>query len=211
VSAKYHPGEIEVQERAGVRPMAERVGNSIRPTIPPAAREFLEEQLMVVVCSVGADGRVWASLLVGEPGFMQALDERTVWLAVTPLPGDPLTEDLEEAGARVGMLVIDLATRGHLRLNSEADRHTDGIYVRTRQIYANCPKYIQLREPLTSGAEPGLQDGHAVRSRGLTDEQRHFISNADTFFIASAHPEGGAEDSHRGGNPGFFEGALGGG
>jgi predicted pyridoxine 5'-phosphate oxidase superfamily flavin-nucleotide-binding protein len=42
VSAKYYLGEIEVQERAGVRPMAERVGNSIRPTIPPAAREFLE-------------------------------------------------------------------------------------------------------------------------------------------------------------------------
>jgi predicted pyridoxine 5'-phosphate oxidase superfamily flavin-nucleotide-binding protein len=57
VSAKYHPGEIEVQERAGVRSMAERVGNSIHPTIPPAAREFLEEQSLVVVGSVGADGR----------------------------------------------------------------------------------------------------------------------------------------------------------
>jgi len=58
VSTKYHPGEIEVQERAGVRSMAERIGNSIRPTIPPAAREFLGEQPMVVVGSVGADGRV---------------------------------------------------------------------------------------------------------------------------------------------------------
>ncbi len=37
VSAKYHPGEIEIQERAGVRSMAERVGNSIHPTIPPAS------------------------------------------------------------------------------------------------------------------------------------------------------------------------------
>ena len=42
VSAKYHPGEIEVQEQAGVLSMAERVGNSIRLTIPPAARESLE-------------------------------------------------------------------------------------------------------------------------------------------------------------------------
>ena len=68
MSAKYHPGEIEVQERAGVRSMAERVGNSIHPTIPPAAREFLEEQLMVVVGSVDADGRVWASLLGKRDG-----------------------------------------------------------------------------------------------------------------------------------------------
>ncbi len=43
--------------------MAKRVGNIIRPTIPPAAREFLEEQPMVVVGSVSADSRVWASLL----------------------------------------------------------------------------------------------------------------------------------------------------
>jgi hypothetical protein len=89
VSAKYHPGEIEVQERAGVRSMAERVGNSIHPTIPPAAREFLEEQPIIVVGSVGADGRVWASLLAGEPGFVRALDERTVRIAATPFPGDP--------------------------------------------------------------------------------------------------------------------------
>ncbi len=58
MSAKYHPGEIEVQERAGVRAMAERVGNSIHPTIPPTAREFLREQPMIVVGFVGADGRV---------------------------------------------------------------------------------------------------------------------------------------------------------
>jgi predicted pyridoxine 5'-phosphate oxidase superfamily flavin-nucleotide-binding protein len=58
VNAKYHPREIEVQERAGARPMAERVGNSIRSTIPQAAREFLEEQLMAVVGSVDADRRV---------------------------------------------------------------------------------------------------------------------------------------------------------
>jgi predicted pyridoxine 5'-phosphate oxidase superfamily flavin-nucleotide-binding protein len=61
-----------------VRPMAERVGNSIHSTILQAAREFLEEQLMVVVGSVDADGRVWASLLVGEPGFVRVLDELTV-------------------------------------------------------------------------------------------------------------------------------------
>jgi predicted pyridoxine 5'-phosphate oxidase superfamily flavin-nucleotide-binding protein len=35
------------------------------------------------------------------------------------------------------------------------------------------------------------------------DEQRRLVSGADTFFIASAHPEGGVDASHRGGNPGF--------
>ena len=203
MSANYHPGEIEVQERAGVRSMAERVSNSIHPTIPPAAREFLEEP-MVVVGSVGADGRVWASLLAGEPGFVRALDERTVRINATPLPDDPLAEALQGAGTQVGLLAIDLATRRRLRLNGEAERRPDGrIHVRARQVYANCPKYIQAREPETGRAEPDSQDGHTLRSRGLTDEQRRLISDADTFFIASAHPEGGADASHRGGNPGF--------
>ena len=195
-----------MQERAGVRSMAERVGHSIHPTIRQAARGFLEEQLMVVVGSVGADGRVWASLLVGEPGFVRALDERTVRIDATPFPGDPLAEALQGAGTKVGLIAIEFATRRRLRLNGEAESRPDGsIYVRARQVYANCPKYIQVREPETSRAtEPSLQDGYTLRSRGLTDEQRRLISCADTFFIASVHPEGGADTSHRGGNPGFI-------
>ena len=42
-----------MQERAGVRSMAERVGNSIHPIILSTTREFSEERLMIVVGSVG--------------------------------------------------------------------------------------------------------------------------------------------------------------
>jgi predicted pyridoxine 5'-phosphate oxidase superfamily flavin-nucleotide-binding protein len=171
VSAKYHPGEIEVQKRAGVRPMAERVGNSIHSTIPHAAREFLEEQLMVVVGSVDADGRVWASLLVSEPGFVRVLDERTVRIDATPLPGDPLEEVLQGAGAKVSELAIDLPTRRRLRLSSEAERRPDGIYVRSCQVYANCPKYIQIRVPRTSGGrrlEDHVRSDSNLHSRPLS-------------------------------------------
>jgi predicted pyridoxine 5'-phosphate oxidase superfamily flavin-nucleotide-binding protein len=41
-----------------------------------------------------------------------------------------------------------------------------------------------------------------VTSR-LDARQRAWIGNADTLFIASFHPEGGADASHRGGFPGF--------
>ncbi len=134
MSAKYHPGEIEVQKRVGVHPMAERVDNSIHSTIPQAAREFLEEQLMVVVGSVDANGRVWASLLVDEPSFVRVLDERTVRIDARPLPGDPLEEVLQGAGTKVGVLAIDLATRRRLRLSSAAEWRPDGIYVRSCQV-----------------------------------------------------------------------------
>jgi len=204
MTSKYHPGEIEVQERAGVRGMAERVGNIIRPAIPPAARAFLAEQPMVVVGSIGADGRVWASALAGQPGFARALDERTVEIAAEPMPDDPLAENLAAgAGAAVGMIAIDLATRRRMRLNGKAERRPGGIHVRAEQVYANCPKYIQARDLETVDHGPGAGRRNVRRAGALTDEQRRSISRADTFFVASAHPTGGADASHRGGQPGF--------
>ncbi len=125
---------------------------------------------MIVVGAVDADGRVWASLLVGEPGFVLALDERTVRIDATPFPGDPLAEALQGAGKRVGVLAIDLAARRRLRLNDEAERRPDGIYLRTHQVYVNCPKYIQAREPEIGGAASESPDGYALRSRGLTPD-----------------------------------------
>ena len=66
----YHPGELSVQERAGVREMAARIGRSIGSTIPPAAWNFLRSQPLVVVGNVDASQRVWASLLTCVPGFL---------------------------------------------------------------------------------------------------------------------------------------------
>ena len=37
----------------------------------------------------------------------------------------------------------------------------------------------------------------------LGQDQQRWIREADTFFIATHHPEGGADASHRGGRPGF--------
>ena len=90
-----------MQERAGVRSMAERVGSSIGPTNPSATREFSEERLMIVVGSVDADGRVWASLLAGEIGSVRALDERTVRIDDTPFPGNPLGQVLQGADSKL--------------------------------------------------------------------------------------------------------------
>ncbi len=111
--------------------MAERVDKSIHSTISPATREFLEEQAIVVVASVGAAGRVWASLLAGAPGFMQALDERTVRIDAPPLPGDPLREVLQGADIKLGLIAVDLVTRRRLRLSGEGEGYPDSIYVRS--------------------------------------------------------------------------------
>src|SRR5262245_27856094 len=202
MASVYHPGELAVQERAGVREMADRIGKSIRSSIPLAALKFLHTQPMVVVASVDVGRRVWASLLAGAPGFLQVVTEQTLRIAGRPSPGDPLGANLVE-NAQVGLIVIEFATRRRMRLNGRAEIGSDGaIHVHAQQVYANCPKYIQTRTWTSKAPEPQVSPA-AHRQTFLVEEQEQWIRNADTFFIATHHPEGGADASHRGGHPGF--------
>lgn len=197
---RYHAGELEVQERAGGREVASRIAASINSAIPAVARKFLEERRMAIAATVNAQGRPWASLLAGERGFIRVLEDHLVRLDAVPAAGDPVGGNLL-AGARIGLIVPDLATRRRVRLNGRIERAREGsIVIRTDEVYSNCPKYIQLR-----GEEHAAPLAVAAsRSAASLDEgQRRWIRRADTFFIASFHPDGGADASHRGGIPGF--------
>ncbi|MGI8855855.1 MAG: pyridoxamine 5'-phosphate oxidase family protein [Thermomicrobiales bacterium] len=198
----YHAGEIAVQRQAGEREMAERVGQIFQPTIKYAMRIFLHQQRIAVLGSIDARGAVWASVLTGEPGFLRTLDDETVQIDALPAAGDPLIENIG-AHPEVGMVVIDLATRQRGRLNGVATVLPDGgLLLATRQVYTNCQQYIQQRDlPAESSETQATQT--VMESATLTAGQRAWIAGADTFFIASAHSESGADASHRGGAPGF--------
>jgi predicted pyridoxine 5'-phosphate oxidase superfamily flavin-nucleotide-binding protein len=202
MASVYHPGELSVQERAGGREIAARMGRSISSTIPPPARNFVRSQPLVVIGSVDASQRVWASLLTGVPGFMQAVDEHTVRINARSAVGDPLGDNLA-ANSAVGLVAIEFATRRRMRLNGKAEVGADGsITIHAQQVYANCPKYIQARRwrarPPEAHSKPTVQ-----RQTTLAEDQQQWIREADTFFVASHHPENGADASHRGGRPGF--------
>ena len=202
MTISFHEGELGVQERAGVRALAERVGQSVHGTVSPAARHFLATQRFAVVGGFDEGGRMWASPFVGRRGFVSAPGESLVRVEARPSAGDPLHGALR-AGAPVGLIIIDLARRVRMRVNGVVLRETGSLFeVEAREVYTNCPKYIQARAPEAAGgsAAPELV---AERSPSLNDEQREFVGRADTFFIATTHPESGADASHRGGAPGF--------
>lgn len=196
----YHPGELEVQSRAGVQYQASRVGKIIGAAIPPAAQEFLRRQPFAALSSVDARGRVWLSLLTGKPGFMRATDEQTVTIDGVPLSHDPLRENLQ-ANPSAGMLVMEFATRKRMRVNGKGELRDNRVIVYAEQVYSNCPKYIQARKWKLPDITP--QASSATRSGALTMPQQAWVKQADTFFIGSFHPQSGADASHRGGNPGF--------
>jgi predicted pyridoxine 5'-phosphate oxidase superfamily flavin-nucleotide-binding protein len=198
----YHSGELAVQTRVGVQEEAACLSKGIGSLIKPAAQDFLRSQRLAIAGTIDANGQVWASLLTGEPGFMQTVVEYTVQINAAPVPSDPFSENLL-LHDEIGILVIDLATRRRLRINGKAKVQLDGsIYVHTKQVYFNCPKYIQVRYLDISAAKvPAL---HQIQPTDtLTFEQQQWIAQTDTFFIASFHPDSGVDASHRGGYPGF--------
>jgi uncharacterized protein len=201
-TSRFHDGELQVQQRAGLSAVARQVGRIVQNSIPPVAQEFLLDQPMALVGGADPEGRIWASALFGAPGFVRALDPRTVRVAALPDAEDPLAEILG-IGVRLGMLAIQPATRSRMRLNGTVvSVGPDSFEMVTQEVFSNCQKYIQRRE---IDGEVQATDGESQVRTGLalTAEQTAWLGAADTFFIASAHPERGADVSHRGGLPGF--------
>lgn len=197
----YHAGEIEVQRRAGVREEAERVGRIVSPTLAGAAARVMAGHRLAVASSLDEASRVWASLLTGPAGFLRPVDDQLMLIASHPNPADPLATNLKMR-SELGLLAIDLATRRRLRFNGRALHNpAHGIFLTVEQVYGNCQKYIQARHLDLERAGPAAAPPR--RSSVLNGRQRALIAAADTLFIASHHPRGGADASHRGGAPGF--------
>jgi len=202
-----------MQERAGVRERVERAGRRmIRGFMPEQHREFFAAQPLAFVGSIDARGRPWASLLAARPGFLHSPDPQTLRVDALPVPGDPLAANLA-AGAPLGMLGIEFATRRRNRVNGTvAALDERGFELRVRQSFGNCPQYIQARSPLEPAAAAAQSAAPAIRAEAqlLSQPAQALVRGADTFFIAtasshaaSADPVEGVDASHRGGKPGF--------
>ncbi|SNT56102.1 hypothetical protein SAMN05443665_104481 [Actinomadura meyerae] len=197
----YHEGERAAQRRAGLLDQGGFSGRAIRSEMPEVARKFLLQQPMLVLGAADTDGRLWATLLTGQPGFLDAEDTGTLTIDARPAPGDPLHDRLRTP-VPVGLLAIEPSRHRRMRVNGQAVPTELGLEVKLDQVYSNCPKYIQKREHRW---EPSAARGRPQRSGALTGHQQRWITGADTFFIATADREGNTDASHRGGNPGFVE------
>ncbi|MGC9527311.1 MAG: pyridoxamine 5'-phosphate oxidase family protein [Limnospira sp.] len=199
----FHRGELEVQIRVGVRKEAEAVCRMISPTIKPAAREFLQHQFFAIAASVDGENQVWASPLAGKPGFIHILSDSHLSIYSNINEADPLRQNLADSDS-LGLLAIDLLNRRRLRLNGKAKILADGsIYLETQQVFFNCPQYIQKRHLVEIHQIPKISQ--TFNSQKLSHNQQDWIAQADTFFIASSHPQRGTDASHRGGYPGFIK------
>ncbi|NIR49137.1 pyridoxamine 5'-phosphate oxidase [candidate division KSB1 bacterium] len=201
----YHKGEQEVQKRIGEETIAQKTGRIISDSLPAGAWKFIDKQPMVIVSSQDVKRNIWTSILVGEPGFMTAENERNVRIHLPSIVSsklDPFWENIRQQ-PNIGMLFIELATRKRLRINGISTLSDLNMHVSVQQAYPNCPKYIQRREIAVT--ESNKRSHSRKRGTVLTTEFKNWIEHSDTLFVGSSDDQGNLDASHRGGNPGFVK------
>ena len=209
-ASPFHAGEQAIQERLGLREAIESFGRRVvRDFMPEQHRDFFSHLPFVAVGSVDSEGRPWASLLTGRPGFIVSPDPQRLFVKAVPHPDDPLSEGLGE-GRSLGMLGLDFATRRRNRVNVRvSSRKEEGLDLTVEQSFGNCPQYIQARSFSFVRDPEAPVAAQAARFERLDEEARAMIAAADTLFVASAYEADGdrrregADVSHRGGRPGF--------
>ena len=143
----FHPGELEAQARAG----GGSRGSGIRDFMIDQHRAFFESLPFIAVASIDRGWPV-ATLLAGEPGFIQAPDPHRLDVSAELDPSDPAQRSLT-AGAPAGLLGIEFASRRRNRANGVImSASPRGFVLDVRQSFGNCPQYIQPRDFRTASA-----------------------------------------------------------
>ncbi|MHC8323146.1 2Fe-2S iron-sulfur cluster-binding protein [Pseudomonas sp. GB2N2] len=202
----WHAGEKEMQAHVGVAERMEALGRRVvRTEMPDQHRKFYGQLPFMLYGAVDAEGKPWASVLEGPPGFAHSPEPGALQFSSLPAADDPaqVTD-----GAAIGLLGIELHTRRRNRLNGRVGAVTaEGFEVAVEQSFGNCPQYIQLRQfrsvPL---ADPATRIAQHMNS--LDDAARAMIVGADTLFVASyvdVEGQRAVDVSHRGGQAGFVQ------
>ena len=205
----FHSGELAIQARLGIQERIDKQGRRlIREYLTQQHQQFFAQLPYLIVGTVDSSGNPWASILVGKPGFLSTLSDRTLKVAAVPLFGDPLASILEN-GIDIGFLGIELHTRRRNRLNGTVTNiYADGFEVIVGQSFGNCPQYIQAR--MFELDEFSLLTPKPLKEIAVFSElEQAIVASSDTFFITTAYQEPsagvakGVDVSHRGGKPGF--------
>ena len=205
----FHAGEVSLQEKAGLAErMAELGTRVVRRFMPEQHREFFPLLPYLIVGALDDEQQPWATILSGPHGFVDSPDPTSLRVAALPFANDPLAGQMRP-GAPIGLLGFQAHTRRRNRANGHIiAANRAGFALQVTESFGNCPKYIQAREAKPTAIGPEGDTAHAAK----LDETMHaLVANADTFFIASAHPDAvkqpgyGVDVSHRGGKPGFVK------
>lgn len=215
----FHFGERIVQQRVNGADSPIPGQKNIKPYMTSQHRDFFNKLPMLFFATQDQLQRPWASVIVGQPGFINTPTDQEMVISEPPIAAEHIFGEIQK-NAAVGLLGLDFTNRRRNRMNGRIDSlnidktegaHGAKIHIKVDQAFGNCPKYIQTRE-LISNSQSGRQNNNyhsIVSGKSFSQQMQQLISQSDTFFIASQYltkqdaAELGTDMSHRGGNPGF--------
>jgi len=169
----YHDGQRALQDRFDTRRLADRLAESTSDIISERFKRFIERQDMFFIATADSDGWPEASYKGGEPGFVRVLDDHTLAYPVYDGNGMFLTAGNLAVNPRVGLLFIDWQTGTRLRLSGHATMDPVDplietypgallvVRVRTREVFANCRRYVHRQQLVARSPFVPSADGDA--------------------------------------------------
>ncbi|MEP0174363.1 MAG: pyridoxamine 5'-phosphate oxidase family protein [Paraglaciecola sp.] len=203
----WHKGEQNIQKRAGTYQRMVDIGPKfIREFMPQQHRDFFSALPMIYIGYTDHLSQTRASMLFGAANFIQSPSETELIINTQHSLGDYILDDIK-VGDRVGLLGLEFETKRRNRASAIiTEINQKNIRLTILQSYGNCPKYIQ---PKIFRKNRNYGEFSTTISQQLNQSDKHIISSADAFFIASHFDDGqqlnnrGADISHRGGSAGF--------
>ena len=187
---RYHEGQIEVQQEAGTRDLADRMAHWVGPAADFAARADL-----LLFSYEADDGALHFAAISGQPPLVEVSDASALRIAGASGASLP--------AGRLGGLAINLAEQRRVRLNGELRPAVAGAELHIDEAFTLCRKYMapSLGIGESTHVGPGSSELLAFDDPWL----RGVVERAETTFLASVAPDGGPDVAHRGGPPGFLE------
>lgn len=155
MSELYGATHRELQEQFDTRRLADRLEQTIVHDILTVEEQaYIAARDMFFLATVDANGKLNCSYRGGEPGFVRAVDERTIVFPNYDGNGMYLSMGNVLDAREVGILFIDFENRNRLRFNGSASIDFNDplksefpeaqfvVRVKAREIFGNCPRYI---------------------------------------------------------------------
>jgi hypothetical protein len=186
---QYHPGQIQVQEEANSRTVADHLAGWTGP-----AAEFAAEADMIVLASEEAGGRLAIRVLAGAPPLVEVVGDARVRLTGAPAASVP--------EGRCGGLAINFGVARRVRLNGTVSYVRGAPEMQLTEAFTLCRKYVAPSVP-RAGSVPARP---ASRSPAALDDPwvQGVLARAETSFLATISPEGWPDMAHRGGPAPFI-------
>ena len=151
----YHDGQRRLQEEFDCVRLADLMqAKLVKDFLNPKQQAFIESADMFFLATADEHGRPTCSYRGGEPGFVRAIDERTLALPNYDGDGMYLSWGNVQTNPNVGLLFIDFMKGWRLRIHGSATIHRDDallsnypeaqfmIRIAVREAFGNCPRYI---------------------------------------------------------------------